>query len=147
MAFDKRTGETMWISAPGGRPYDTTYAPLIIVNVDGTRLLIEGASDGMVHAIKPQTGEPVWKYEISKRGINSGVVVYGRNAIVTHSEENIDSTEMGMIAAVDASGHGEIKRIKSSGAITAGWAASRHQSSMATGFIRSTIARTWVRST
>ena len=110
MAFDKRTGETMWISAPGGRPYDTTYAPLIIVNVDGTRLLIEGASDGMVHAIKPQTGEPVWKYEISKRGINSGVVVYGRNAIVTHSEENIDSTEMGMIAAVDASGHGEIKK-------------------------------------
>jgi outer membrane protein assembly factor BamB len=110
MAFDKRTGETMWISAPGGRPYDTTYAPLIIVNVDGTRLLIEGASDGMVHAIKPQTGESVWKYEISKRGINSGVVVYGRNAIVTHSEENIDSTEMGMIAAVDASGHGEIKK-------------------------------------
>jgi outer membrane protein assembly factor BamB len=110
MAFDKRTGETIYISAPGGRPYDTTYAPLIIVNVDGTRLLIEGASDGMVHAIKPQTGESVWKYEISKRGINSGVVVYGRNAIVTHSEENIDSTEMGMMASVDAGGHGEIKK-------------------------------------
>lgn len=110
MAFDKRTGETIYISAPGGRPYDTTYAPLIIVNVDGTRLLIEGASDGMVHAIKPQTGESVWKYEISKRGINSGVVVYGRNAIVTHSEENIDSTEMGMIASVDAGGRGEIKK-------------------------------------
>ena len=110
MAFDKRTGETIYISAPGGRPYDTTYAPLIIVNVDGTRLLIEGASDGMVHAIKPQTGESVWKYEISKRGINSGVVVYGRNAIVTHSEENIDSTEMGMIASIDAGGRGEIKK-------------------------------------
>jgi outer membrane protein assembly factor BamB len=110
MAFDKRTGETMWISAPGGRPYDTTYAPLVIANVNGTRLLIEGASDGMVHAIKPQTGESVWKYEISKRGINSGVVMYGTNAIVTHSEENIDSTEMGMIAAVDASGRGEIKK-------------------------------------
>jgi outer membrane protein assembly factor BamB len=110
MAFDKQTGETMWISAPGGRPYDTTYAPLIIANVNGTRLLIEGASDGMVHAIKPHTGESVWKYEISKRGINSGVVMYGTNAIVTHSEENIDSTEMGMIAAVDASGRGEIKK-------------------------------------
>ncbi len=110
MAFDKRTGETMWISAPGGRPYDTTYAPLFIANVNGTRLLIEGASDGMIHAIKPQTGESVWKYEISKRGINSGVVMHGRNVIVTHSEENIDSTEMGMIAAVDASGRGEIKK-------------------------------------
>jgi outer membrane protein assembly factor BamB len=110
MAFDKRTGETMWISAPGGRPYDTTYAPLTIVNVNGTRLLIEGASDGMVHAIKAQTGEPVWKYEISKRGINSGVVMHGTDAIVTHSEENLDSSEMGMIAAVDASSHGEIKK-------------------------------------
>jgi outer membrane protein assembly factor BamB len=110
MAFDKRTGETIWTSAPGGRPYDTTYAPLTIVNVNGTRLLIEGASDGMVHAIKAQTGEPVWKIEISKRGINSGVVMHGRDAIVTHSEENLDSSEMGMIASVDATGHGEIKK-------------------------------------
>lgn len=110
MAFDKRTGETMWISAPGGRPYDTTYSPLVIANVNGTRLLIEGASDGMVHAIKSQTGESVWKYEISKRGINSGVVMSGTNAIVTHSEENLESSEMGMIAAVDASGRGDVKK-------------------------------------
>src|SRR6266498_4821666 len=110
IAFDKRTGETIWSSAPGGRPYDTTYAPLVIANVNGTRLLIQGASDGMVHAIKPQTGEPVWKYEISKRGINSGVVIYGTNAIVSHSEENLESSEMGLIAAVDASGRGELKK-------------------------------------
>ena len=42
MAFDKRTGETVWTSAPGARPYDTTYAAPIIANVDGTRLLIQG---------------------------------------------------------------------------------------------------------
>ena len=110
MAFDKKTGETMWISAPGGRPYDTTYAPPIIVNVNGTRLLIQGASDGVVHAIKAQTGEPVWKYEISKRGLNTGVVVKGTTAILTHSEENLDSNEMGMMVAVDATAKGEIKK-------------------------------------
>ena len=110
MAFDKKTGETMWISAPGGRPYDTTYAPPIIVNVEGTRLLIQGASDGVVHAIKAQTGEPVWKYEISKRGLNTGVVVHGTTAILTHSEENLDSSEMGMMVAVDAKSKGEIKK-------------------------------------
>lgn len=109
IAFDKRTGETVWISAPGGRPYDTTYAAPIIVNVNGTRLLIQGASDGVVHAIKPQTGEPVWKYEISKRGLNTGTVVYGTTAILTHSEENLDSSEMGMMVAVDAAAKGEIK--------------------------------------
>src|ERR1041384_177235 len=110
MAFDKKTGETVYISAPGGRPYDTTYAPPIIVNVNGTRLLIQGASDGVVHAIKPQTGEPVWKYEISKRGLNTGVVVHGTTAILTHSEENLESSEMGMMVAVDATAKGTITK-------------------------------------
>lgn len=110
MGFDKRTGETVWVSAPGLRPYDTTYAPPIIANVNGTRLLIQGGSDGVVHAIKPQTGEPVWKYEISKRGINTGVVVAGTTAILTHSEENLASNEMGMITAVDATAKGDIKK-------------------------------------
>lgn len=110
MAFDKKSGETVWVSAPGGRPFDTTYAPPIIVNINGTRLLIQGGSDGVVHAIKPQTGEPVWRYEISKRGINTGVVVHGNTAILTHSEENLDSNEMGMMVAVDAASKGEIKK-------------------------------------
>ncbi|HET9478459.1 MAG TPA: PQQ-binding-like beta-propeller repeat protein [Pyrinomonadaceae bacterium] len=110
MAFDKKTGETVYVSAPGGRPYDTTYAPPIIVNINGTRLLIQGASDGVVHAIKPQTGEPVWKHEISKRGLNTGVVVKGTTAILTHSEENLDSNEMGMMVAVDATAKGDVKK-------------------------------------
>ncbi|HVF54890.1 MAG TPA: PQQ-binding-like beta-propeller repeat protein [Pyrinomonadaceae bacterium] len=110
MAFDKKTGELVWSSAPGGRPYDTTYAPPIIAEVGGTRLLIQGTSDGFVHAIKPLTGEPVWKMEVSKRGLNTGVVLRGATAVVTHSEENLDSSEMGMIAAVDASAKGDIKK-------------------------------------
>jgi outer membrane protein assembly factor BamB len=109
MAFDKQTGEVVWTSAPGARPYDTTYAAPIIADINGTRLLIQGASDGWVHALKPQTGEPVWKIEVSKRGLNTGVVVKGTTAIITHSEENLDSSEMGMIAALDASLKGELK--------------------------------------
>jgi outer membrane protein assembly factor BamB len=109
MAFDKKTGETVWISAPGGRPYDTTYAAPIIVDVNGTRLLIQGASDGSVQAIKAGTGESVWKIEISKRGINTGVAVHGTTAILTHSEENLDSNEMGMMVAVDAAATGDLK--------------------------------------
>ena len=110
MAFDKKTGETVWVSFPGLRPYDTTYAPPIIANINGTRLLIQGASDGVVHAIKPQTGEPVWKIEVSKRGLNTGVVVHGTTAIITHSEENLESSEMGMMVAVDATAKGDIKK-------------------------------------
>ena len=107
-AFDKTTGETVWVSSPGGRPYDTTYAPFIIADINGTRLLIAGGGDGAVHALKPQTGEPVWRYEISKRGINSGTVVHGTTAIVSQGEENVHDSEMGLIAAIDATATGQI---------------------------------------
>ena len=29
MAFDKKTGGTIWVNSPGGRPFDTTYSPPI----------------------------------------------------------------------------------------------------------------------
>ena len=108
MAFDKKSGETIWVSSPNIRPYDTTYAPPIVADVAGTRLLIQGGSDGHIHALKPQTGELVWKYEFSKRGINTGVVLKGTTAILTHSEENLESSEMGMLAAVDATARGTL---------------------------------------
>jgi outer membrane protein assembly factor BamB len=105
---DKRNGNIVWVSTPGGRPYDTTYSMPIIANVNGTRLLIAGAGDGAVHAMKPQTGEPVWRYEMAKRGINTAVAMNGTTAFVSHSEENLDTNEMGQIAAVDATAKGKI---------------------------------------
>jgi outer membrane protein assembly factor BamB len=110
MAFDKKNGELVWISSPGGRPYDTTYAPPMITTINGTRLLITGAGDGAVHAMKAQTGEPVWKFDMAKRGINTGVVLNGTVAIVSHSEENLDSSEMGLLAAINATAKGPITR-------------------------------------
>lgn len=108
MAFDKRSGQPVWISSPGGRPFDTTYSPPVVADVDGTRLLMAGGGDGTIHAIKVWTGEPVWKYVISKRGVNTGVALNGTTAIVTHSEENYDTSEMGLIAAIDAKAKGDI---------------------------------------
>jgi outer membrane protein assembly factor BamB len=108
MAFDKKTGETVWVSSPGGRPFDTTYSTPIVREINGTRLLIAGTGDGAVHAIKPQTGEPVWKYDFSKRGINTSVVLKDTTAFVSHSEENLDSSEMGVLAAIDATAKGPI---------------------------------------
>lgn len=107
-AFDKKTGETIWLSAPEGRPTDTVYPAGVIATINGTRLLISGGSDGAFYALKPQTGEPVWKYEVSKRGINNGVALKGSTVIIAHSEENLDSSEMGMIAAIDGSAKGTI---------------------------------------
>jgi outer membrane protein assembly factor BamB len=98
----------MWVSAPGGRPFDTTYSPPVVADVNGTRLFIAGGSDGTIHAVKLATGEPVWKYVVSKRGLNTGVVLNGTTAIVSHSEENLETSEMGLLAAIDAGAKGDI---------------------------------------
>lgn len=109
-AFDKRTGENVWISTPGGRPYDTTYSTPVVATTDGMRLLIAGGGDGSVSAMKVATGEPVWTYPMSKRGVNPGVVVKDGIAYATHQEENLDVSEMGQLAAIDISAKGRISK-------------------------------------
>ena len=111
-AFDKKTGEIQWMSAPPGRPTDTVYAPGIVLDVNGMRQLIVGGSDGAIHALKPLTGEEVWKFDMAKRGINTGVLVHGNVGLFSHSEENYDTNEMGLLAAVDITGKGALGRDK-----------------------------------
>ena len=112
IALDKRTGEIVYVATPGGRPYDTAYASPLIATINGSRLLIAGSGDGGVHAIKPQTGERVWSFVAAKRAINTGVVVKGTTVIVSHGDENLDSSDLGMIGAIDGSQVGDIKQTK-----------------------------------
>ena len=108
IALDKRTGDIVWISTPGGRPYDTSYAAMNIVTIDGMRLLITGGADGAALAMKPQTGEPVWNLVVAKRGMNTGMVAHGKYAILSHGDENVEGNEMGMLAAFDATRKGKL---------------------------------------
>jgi outer membrane protein assembly factor BamB len=108
-SIDKRTGRTMWVSAPEGRPTDTIYPSAIVEEVNGMRLFFSGGSDGAMHAIKVNTGEPVWNLLVSKRGLNTAALLVLGRIIVTHSEENYETSEMGMVAAVDAGSQGTLK--------------------------------------
>jgi hypothetical protein len=54
----------------------------------------------------------VWSFVAAKRAINTGVVVKGTNVIISHGDENLDTSELGMIAAVDGSQTGDIKTTK-----------------------------------
>jgi outer membrane protein assembly factor BamB len=108
MAFDKRTGETVWVSTPGGRPFDTDYSQPVIARINGTRLLISGLGDGGIHAIKIATGEPVWHFKMSQRAINTAPVLNGTTVIVSHGQENLQGNEMGMLAAIDGTAKGDI---------------------------------------
>jgi outer membrane protein assembly factor BamB len=101
-AFDKKTGQTIWISSPQSRHYDTNYSTPIVTAIDGTRALVVGGTDGVYHALKLNTGEKIWSIEVSKRAILNSPLVRDNVAYITHGEENIDTTEMGLIAAVDA---------------------------------------------
>jgi outer membrane protein assembly factor BamB len=109
-AFDKTTGELVWTSAPGGRPYDTVYPTPIAATIDGARMIIVGGADGAVYAMKAHTGEPVWTYSITKRGINNCAVINGTTVIASHSEENLNTNEMGLITAIDATGKGALTK-------------------------------------
>src|SRR5688572_19759756 len=108
VSFEKATGQALWLSAPEGRPTDTIYANPFITNVNGTRMFFTGGSDGAMHAIKAGTGEPVWNWMVSKRGLNTAALVLGPDVIVTHSEENQVGSEMGMLAAVPAASKGTL---------------------------------------
>jgi outer membrane protein assembly factor BamB len=112
VALDKRTGDIVYVSNPGGRPYDTAYASPLIATINGMRLLIVGLGDGAVHAIKPQTGQKVWSFVAAKRAINTGVVVKDNTVFVSHGDENLDVPELGLVAAIDGSQSGDIKTTK-----------------------------------
>ena len=108
MAFDKRTGETVWVASPGQRPYDTTYSPPMITEIDGVRLIVAGGSDGALYAIKASTGERVWRYAVSKRGLNTGAIRIGDDVILFHSEENFETSTMGFRASLSLKSEGEL---------------------------------------
>lgn len=111
-AFDKSTGECVWTSVPGGRPYDTVYPTPIAATINGTRMIIVGGADGQVCAMKAQTGEPLWTYPITKRGINNCAVISGTTVFASHSEENLDTNEQGLLVAIDAAGKGALGKDK-----------------------------------
>jgi len=110
-AWDKRTGELRYIATPGGAPFDfNVYSTPVVTVINGERLLIGGNADGGVYAIRVRTGEKVWGFLFSKRGINPSVVVDGTTVFAAHSEENLDEATMGRVVAIDATGKGDITK-------------------------------------
>ena len=107
-AFDKRTGDLQWVSAPGGAPKDTNYSVPFVSVINGQRMLIGGNSDGGVHAMNARTGEPIWSFRMSRRGLNSSPVADGNLVYIAHGEDNIDNTEFGRVQCIDASKTGDI---------------------------------------
>jgi outer membrane protein assembly factor BamB len=112
-AFDKRTGALLWTSAPGGRPLDTTYSNPMVTVIDGMRMLICGNSDGGIHAIHARTGQPLWGFQMSLRGLNVSPVTDGKYVYIAHGEDNADNGEFGRIQCIDGTGRGDVTKTHS----------------------------------
>jgi outer membrane protein assembly factor BamB len=108
ISFDKTTGRANWISAPEGRPTDTIYANPFVGDVKGVRMFFSGGSDGAMHALKIGTGEKIWSWPVSQRGLNTAALMVGSDVIISHSEENLGTSDMGMLAAMPANKSGAL---------------------------------------
>jgi len=112
IAFNKRTGEPVWMSGTKDLPEDTTYSAPSLVTIDGQRQLILGAGDGAIWGFQPRTGKPLWHYDLSRRGIYATPLVVGDMVFATQSEENVDGRSMGAVVGLRISGVGDETKVE-----------------------------------
>jgi outer membrane protein assembly factor BamB len=102
-AFDKKTGELVWSSSPAGRPQNNSFSHPVMGWWNGKRVLYSAAGDSSVVALNARNGDPIWRVPIGKSGakggVNAAVVLHGDTIVAVHESENIDSSEIGRMAA------------------------------------------------
>lgn len=101
--FDKNTGELLWSSTPGvGPPYlkDSSMSTPYLETRDGKRVFYAGTGCGNIVCVNVNDGTPIWRYQISKGGVNSSPLILGDNLICIHGKENLDTTEIGRAFAI-----------------------------------------------
>ncbi|MDF1812435.1 MAG: PQQ-binding-like beta-propeller repeat protein [Verrucomicrobiales bacterium] len=102
--FDKNTGELLWSSTPGvGPPYlkDSSMSTPYVETRDGKRVFYAGTGCGNIVCVNVNDGTPLWRYQISKGGLNSSPVIHGDNLICIHGKENLDTTEIGRAFSIN----------------------------------------------
>lgn len=102
--FDKLTGELLWSSTPGvGPPYlkDTSMSTPYLDTRDGKRVFYTSTGCGNIVCVNVLDGTPLWRFQLSKGGINSSVVLHDDTIIAIHGKENLDTTEMGRMIRLD----------------------------------------------
>lgn len=109
LAFNQDNGELLWFNGTTPLPEDTTYSSPVLAAFNGEAALVFNSGDGGVHAFQPETGKRIWSYTASARGISSSPLVIGNKVIAGHNQENVDSTQMGALIALDGTKHGVIE--------------------------------------
>jgi outer membrane protein assembly factor BamB len=103
MAFNKSTGELVWMNGTRPLPEDTTYSTPILTVLGGQKAMVFGAGDGSLWAFQPRTGKSIWEFQLSKRGMDISPVAVGDTIYMSHSEENIDINAQGAAVGLSIS--------------------------------------------
>ncbi|MEM7386197.1 MAG: PQQ-binding-like beta-propeller repeat protein, partial [Verrucomicrobiota bacterium] len=99
-AFDKKTGEPVWASTPGTAPQDSSYSTPYFETRYGMRVFYSGTGCGNMVAVNALNGKPLWRFRMSKGGVNSAPVIYKDTLISPHGKENLDTSEMGRMVQI-----------------------------------------------
>ena len=101
-AFDKKTGELVWLSTPGVRPTDSSFATPVLAWQNGQRVLYCGTGCGNIVCINVRNGKPLWRYQFLNGGVNSSIVLHQNKTLVAiHGKENLDSSKIGRMIGLD----------------------------------------------
>jgi outer membrane protein assembly factor BamB len=100
-SFNKATGELNWVNSTGGIPVDAPQNTPVVAVIKGQRLVIFAAGDGTVAAFQARTGKKVWTKKVSKRGLNTSVVVDGERLYCSHGLDNLDTSALGRLFCLD----------------------------------------------
>src|SRR5579859_3056299 len=63
-AFDKKTGDLVWVSTPGGQPRDNSFSHPYFGWYHGQRVFYSAIGDGSVACVNARTGEPLWRVSL-----------------------------------------------------------------------------------
>lgn len=100
-AFDKITGEMAWYSSPGLQPVDSSYGMPVFGDLGDQRVFYAGTGCGHIVCVNARTGEPVWRFKLSGGGVNSQVLLYGKDKLIAiHGAENIDQSSQGRLVCL-----------------------------------------------
>lgn len=102
-AFDKKTGELLWLSSPADRPQDNTFSQPYFSWLDGKRVFFTACGDSSVACVNARTGDPLFRFPAAKAGakggINGGPLRYKDSLLISHESENVDTSEVGRTAS------------------------------------------------
>jgi len=99
-AFDKISGDLVWVSEPGIGPKDSSFSTPIVETRNGQRVFYAGTGCGNIVCVNVLNGKPLWRFRMSYGGVNSSPVIYKDTIICPHGKENLDTTEEGRMVAI-----------------------------------------------